>query len=437
MKFLVLLALVGLASAVVVKHSLTRIESRRSKLMKSGEWPAYLKYKELRRLAKAHSKYSNLKTVPQKVNDYEDVEYVGNITIGTPDQTFLVILDTGSANLWVPDTTCGSGGSDCDDDPLCGDPDWCDFFCEDPSCCSSKKKRSFFQFPAPAPKGACDTKRKFDSSSSSTYVKNGQQWSIEYGTGSASGFLGQDTVRFGDAGTNQLVVPKTTFGQATSIAAFFANDPIDGILGLAFTSLAVDNVIPPLINANNQGLLDKPLFTVYLQERGNVDNVPGGVYTYGGLDTDNCGDVIAYQPLSSATYFQFKMDKIGVNSYSSSKGWDVISDTGTSFMGGPQDVTDAIANAVGATYDDYYGTYFIDCNANFGGVSITIGGKDYSIDAKQLIIDAGDGTCEFAFFPFDFGGYGPAWILGDPWIRQYCNIYSFEKQIGFAAPKSS
>lgn len=37
------------------------------------------------------------------------------------------------------------------------------------------------------------------------------------------------------------------------------------------------------------------------------NNVHGGVYTYGGLDTTNCGPVLAYQPLSSATYFQFKV----------------------------------------------------------------------------------------------------------------------------------
>ncbi|KAE9550962.1 hypothetical protein FO519_005823 [Halicephalobus sp. NKZ332] len=283
MKLLVLLALVGLTTAAVYQHSLSWSQSKRSKLIKSGQWPAYLKYKEFLRTVKAHSKFSNLKSVGQKVNDYED--------------------------------------------------------------------------------------------------------------------------------------------------------PIDGILGLAFTSLAEGNAIPPLINAVNQGLLDKPLFTVYLQERGNQDNVPGGVYTYGAVDTQNCGDVIAYQKLSSATYFQFAMDQIGAGSYSSSQGWDVISDTGTSFIGGPQDVTDALANAVGATYDDEYGTYFVDCNVKFSGISITIGGKKYNIDSKQVLVDAGNGQCEFAFFPFDFGGFGPAWILGDPWIRQYCNIYSFDKQIGFAPTK--
>lgn len=44
---------------------------------------------------------------------------------------------------------------------------------------------------------------------------------------------------------------------------------------MAFQSLAVDNVVPPLINAINQHLLDEPLFMVALYEKGNLDNVAG------------------------------------------------------------------------------------------------------------------------------------------------------------------
>ncbi|KIH68019.1 hypothetical protein ANCDUO_01643 [Ancylostoma duodenale] len=50
-------------------------------------------------------------TLPAKhkmqVISYNDVEYVGEITIGTPAQTFLVLLNTGTTNLWVPDMSCG------------------------------------------------------------------------------------------------------------------------------------------------------------------------------------------------------------------------------------------------------------------------------------------------------------------------------------------
>uniref|UniRef100_A0A914EHS5 Peptidase A1 domain-containing protein n=1 Tax=Acrobeloides nanus TaxID=290746 RepID=A0A914EHS5_9BILA len=362
MKFLVLLVLVGVVSAVL-EISITKVASPRTKLMKAGLWPTYLKYKEALR---HQNKAAVLASVQQPVNDYEDFEYVGNITIGTPGQPFVVILDTGSSNLWVPDKSCRT----------------------------------------------CQGKSTFDATASSTYVKNGQAWSIQYGTGAAKGTLGQDTVRFGATGTTQLIVPTTVFGQATSIDTDLQQDVADGILGLAFQSLAVDNVVPPLVNAINQGLLDNPYFTVFLQEKGALDNVPGGVFTYGGLDTTNCGALIAWQPLSSATYFQFRVTQVGVGSYSSSAGWDVISDTGTSFIGGPHAITDALAKQVGATYDSSYGTYFIDCNANPPPLTLVIGGKTYSITEKQMIIDASDGQCYWAIFPVSFGGFGPSWILG-------------------------
>ncbi|EGT60473.1 hypothetical protein CAEBREN_01048 [Caenorhabditis brenneri] len=300
MKTLILMALIGLASAAVHQQKLSWRPSQRMELIRTGVYPAYLEYQRNLRVASPKV----LASLPQNVNDFADFEYLGNITIGTPNQSFTVVLDTGSANLWVPGTGC---------------------------------------------KANCDKKQKFDSTKSTTFVKNGRAFQIQDGAGSASGVLGQDTVKLGATGEAQLAIPTTTFGIADKISSNFKTNPTDGVFGLAFTTLAVDGVTPPLINAIKQNLLDQPLFTVFLEHRGALNNVGGGVFTYGAVDTTNCGPVIGYQPLSSATYFQFKASRFSLGKYLNAKVVDVISDTGTSFLGGPSVVVDEIAKQAGAT----------------------------------------------------------------------------------------
>uniref|UniRef100_A0A8R1HZZ8 Peptidase A1 domain-containing protein n=1 Tax=Caenorhabditis japonica TaxID=281687 RepID=A0A8R1HZZ8_CAEJA len=383
--FVALVALLGLCSAAVLQHNILYRESEKIQMMRRGQWGAYVQHKAQVRDANP-AVYAN---VPQNVNDFGDFEYLGNITIGTPPQPFLVVLDTGSSNLWVPGPTCDS---------------------------------------------TCQGKKVFTESQSSTFVKNGRSWSIQYGSGNANGYLGEDTVAFGAVSEGQLPVPKTTFGIATHISSDFKTDATDGILGLAFTSLAVDHVVPPLINAINQGLLDQPLFTVWLEHKGSANNVGGGVFTYGAIDTTNCGPVIGYQPLSSATYYQFVATAFKLGSYSISKRYQVISDTGTSFLGGPNSVVSKLAEALGATYHKDDETYYLPCATNKGTLDITIGDIAYPIDPVNYIVDVGMGdTCVFAAFPFNNFGFGPAWILGDPFIREYCNIYDIGGQrMGFA-----
>ncbi|KAK0407323.1 hypothetical protein QR680_019135 [Steinernema hermaphroditum] len=333
----------------------------------------------------------------QTVQDYKDFEYLGNITVGTPPQSFQVVLDTGSANVWIPDATC-----------------------------------KFLHA------GQCSSKHVFEQQKSSTYAPlPGRTFQITYGTGAATGILGSDTLCFGNS---QLCVANQTFGQATDIGTFFEGNPLDGILGLGFQSLAVDGVKPPFIRAVESGLLKEPIFTVYLEHHeGNVD-ARGGVFTYGGLDDENCGPVIAYENLSSATYWQFTIRGIQVGKlYNSSTHYEVISDTGTSMIGGPKKEIDLIMKAMNITnFDAFQGLYTVECSraASLPDVEFRIGDRLYGVAAKNYIVRDGS-VCYVLVAPIEVTE-GPQWILGDPFIRQFCNVHDVaKKRIGFAPSKQN
>ncbi|RCN24725.1 hypothetical protein ANCCAN_29573 [Ancylostoma caninum] len=83
-----------------------------------------------------------------------------------------------------------------------------------------------------------------------------------------------------------------------------------------------------------------------------------------------------------------------------------------------------------------YKTFLIDCDKK-PKLEITIGDRKYVIETENLIINAGGDMCIFPITPMVLPG-GPEWILSDPFIRQYCNIYDLgKKRIGFAEVRKS
>jgi len=427
-----LLILVGLVALSLAKEfPLRRIKSLREKLVAQGKWDQHYIEKQAARNAMRANGFDTIGEI-----DFDDVCYVSDITIGTPPQTFVVVMDTGSSNLWVPGLECGGGGGACGDECK-------GFLCKykcDESCCNGPES-AFMLSNLQANKNACTGKHLFDGAKSSSYKKNGQSFQITYGTGSCSGYIASDKVCLGDLCVNN------GFGVATRLAAFFADQPLDGILGLAFQQLAVNKIKPPVQTMIDQKLMANPWFTVWMTMT-HAENETGGLITLGDYDKKHCSEQVDWIPLSSATYYQIALEGIKVGSKDGQEelvimspqdnsGAQAISDTGTSLIAGPARDVKQICEKLGGKLDKSQGVYMVPCDAanTLPPVIFTMNGKEFSVSAKNYVLQlsAPDKRCFLGFEGFPSSGFGPSWILGDCFIREYCQIYDMGgKRLGLA-----
>lgn len=135
---------------------------------------------------------------------------------------------------------------------------------------------------------------------------------------------------------------------------------------------------------------------------------------------------------SSLILISFQIEGTGTNGKEDKKRYSAISDTGTSLIAGPQKPLDKLVKATGAKYNPNYGLYSVDCNAKFTW-SIWVSGMEFPIDASNLVWELEPKSCVLGYDVWDAGFGGPDFILGDPFIRQYCQIYEVQEgKVGFA-----
>lgn len=321
------------------------------------------------------------------LTNYANAQYFAEIGLGTPPQTFKVVLDTGSSNLWVPSRDCSSI--------------------------------------------ACYLHSKYDKDLSSSYQANGTDFEITYGSGSVEGYLSEDLLQL--AG---LEISNQVFGEATSEPGLtFAFGKFDGILGLGYDSISVQHTVPPIYNAINQGLLDEPKFAFYLGIDG--DEVSGGTATFGGVDDSLFEGKITYLPVRRKAYWEVKFDSLSLGEDTAKLNIGAVIDTGTSLITLPSDLAEIFNAQIGAE-KSWSGQYTVECEKRdvLPDLTFTFDGYDFTISPYDYILDLG-GSCISTITPMDIPEpVGPLAIVGDAFLRRYYSVYDLgHNAVGLAKAK--
>jgi cathepsin D len=348
--------------------------------------------------ARQSAKYSGLAnklTVEEgadvPISDFEDAQYYGPISIGTPPQKFNVVFDTGSSNLWVPSKSC-----------------------------------SLLNI-------ACKTHSKYDSSKSSSYVKNGTAFAIRYGSGSLSGFTSVDSVSVG-----AVTVPNLEFAEAVKepgvafVAAHF-----DGILGFGYPEIAVNGMPPFFQAALASGAIKEPKFAFSLATHGTV--AQGGELVLGGVDSTKYTGDFTYTPVTIKGYWQFAVDGITLGSDSVGSDIKAIADTGTSLLAVPKATFTSLVAKLPGVSPLAAGEYTVDCSkiSEMPTLTFKIAGKDFALEGSDYVLQissAGVTECLLGMMGIDVPApRGPLWILGDVFLRKYYTVFDYgNNQLGFA-----
>lgn len=370
--------------------------------------PSGLNAQELAQLAKGQrdaliSKYGGPSVEKRStgynliVNQLYDSGYYGSLAIGTPPVSFDVLLDTGSSDLWVVGTSCGT---------------------------------------------ACNGLGTFNPSASSTFTNESTSFYIQYGSGEAAGYVATDVVQM--AGFS---VSNQGFAVVDDISQGLLTSPLSGLLGLAWSTIAASKQTPFWETLASSGAWDSPLFAVQLTRFNNDTSAqqlePGGVLTLGYANSSLYTGSIEYIDIpGTPTYWYLPLDTLTVqgNSIALTSGSLAAIDTGTTNIAGPLDAVEAIyAQIPGsqpATASGFQGYYQFPCSTQVN-VAFSFGGTTWSMSpADFTFAQISSSECIGAFFEASTvaGSATPSWIIGDAFLKNVYSVFQYNPpSVGFAA----
>jgi len=310
----------------------------------------------------------------------EDVTYVTPAVIG--DQTFTLIVDTGSANIWI-----GAGTP---------------------------------YVP------------------SSTSTATGDSFSITFGSGSCSGYEYFDSVTLGG-----LTVLHQAISVANSSTGFSG---VDGVFGFGPVDLTEGTVqgmptVPTFMdNLYSQGTIATEVLGVYFHpESGSDTGDTNGELTLGGVDTTKYSGTLSYVPKSTVNPYSFywgvAVSSITYGSTTLITNVQAIVDTGTTLIYIPTSAYNLLLSLIGGTTDPNTG--LARCSTKPTGIfTIRLGTVSLPLTPAQYLVP----SAQYGFFGLNsqyfytwIGDGGSETIIGQKLLEYYYSAYdTTNSRLGFA-----
>lgn len=323
-------------------------------------------------------------------------EYYGQVSVGSPAQTFTVVFDTGSGNLLLPSQEC-----------------------VDEACTSHKRFDSALSATALQVSDADHPNTKVAADGSRDVV------TITFGTGEMSGVYVRDNICLGSGD----ICCQANFVAATEESDEpFSLVPFDGILGLSLPQMAEGPSFSVLDRLVESGVLADGLFAVFFGNEGEQSEI-----TFGSYKRDQMATEIFWAPVTVPGYWQVAMDDITLENKNlglcSASKCQVAVDTGTSLLAGPTDVVASLVEKLQVADD---------CSnlQSLPDLGFIVGDHILNLKAEDYVAQHSTG-CSLGLMSLDIPPpKGPLFIFGDPFLRKYYTVYDRQKmRVGFALAK--
>ncbi|CAO3683322.1 unnamed protein product [Umbelopsis ramanniana] len=344
--------------------------------------------------------------------------YLIDVNIGTPPQTFTVVFDTGSADLWVPSIACTTANG-----------------------CLGKT---------------------FDETKSPTLKNLTIPFNIMYGSGYDNGSYVTDVVSIGNYSVSDQIFA-LVYNAVNTTASAKSTPYVDGILGMSWDSGVYGarhnfTYSPFIYGLYSTGQIPARSFGMHL---GNVYSKGyAGTVTFGGYDTTQFTGSLQYLQAQPETHHSitsyvhwtvygqaFKLQQANTTHEFDDGPALMLLDSGTSLALLPESIVAGILHDIAgenfSSPDNV--SYIVSCDLLNSTEVIdvvfpSIGGYaavTLQTPVKDLIIGYTDGvnnTCELGLVAID----GPLYILGDVFLRSWYAYYDFtNKQVGLAQAVNS